>query len=148
METISHVWQHYTIEVIVAAILAAVALLARFLAYVLTSIFSQIKIGSEWETKLDRGAGFAKHEDVKLKQFIHRIWGHATTTDGRKFRFRGSMVGDRVCLVYKENSPSTDCGANLLKIMAHAKEMKGFEIGIDRDTDQPQTYRYEWTRKH
>jgi hypothetical protein len=146
-EVISGLWQHYSVEILVAVIIAAVLLSARIVAALLTSIFSPIKISGDWETKLDRGSGLKRHEDVKVRQFIHRVWGRATSVDGRSFRFRGSIVGDRVCLVYRAKSPSTDCGANLLKLMAHGKELKGYEVGIDRDTDQPQTYKYEWTRK-
>ena|SRR5579864_3339740 len=147
METLSHLWQHWSIEILVAIILVFIGLLKGAFAALLTSLFSPIKINGDWETQLDRGSGLARHEDVKLKQCIHRVWGQATSTDGRHFKLNGSISGDRVCLVYRAKRPSTDCGANLLKVMAHGKSMKGFEIGIDLDTDQPQTYKYEWARK-
>ena len=89
MEVISHLWQHYSIEILAALIIATVVLLGRFAAALLTSIFSPIKISGEWETKLDRGSGLTKHEDVKIHQCIQRVWGRATSTDGRSFRISG-----------------------------------------------------------
>jgi hypothetical protein len=144
----SHVMEHY-IEVILAAVLiAALALSWRLIAALAASLFSKITIRGNWETKFDRGSGLEKHEDAEIQQFIHRVWGRTTlASSGMSFRFRGTIVGDRVCLVYRAKYPATDCGAFVLKIKANGKEMKGYEVGIDRDTDEPKTYRYEWLKK-
>jgi hypothetical protein len=148
IEFFSHITEHY-IEVILAALLiAGFALFRKLLATLITSLFSQITIQGTWETKFDRGSGLEKHEDAEIHQFIHSVWGKTTVAgSGTSFRFKGTIVGDRVCLTYRAKHPATDCGAFVLKIKAHGKEMKGFEVGIDRDTDEPKTYRYEWAKK-
>src|ERR1700682_3124967 len=117
MEIFSHVWQHYSVEILVAAIIAGVALFARLLAALLTSMFSPVKISGGWETKLDRGSGLTKHEDATIHQVVHRVWGRTIRVDGQVFRVTGTIVGDRVCLVYRAKGPATDFGANLLRIM-------------------------------
>ena len=148
MEFISHVVDHYIVLILAAVLIAALALFWKMIAPFVTSLFSQISIQGNWSTKLDRGSGLESHEEAEIRQFIHRVWGYSTVTGSeRRFQFRGTIVGDRVCLVYRAKSPSTDFGASVLKIKSNGKEMKGYEVGIDRDTDEPKTYRYEWAKK-
>jgi hypothetical protein len=147
MEILIRIIQEHIELIIAAGIVAALTICWKLLASIATSIFSPVPIQGNWETRLDRGTGLEKHEDATVHQFINRVWGPTTDTDGTRFRFRGAIVGDRVCWIFRARSPANDFGADFLKIMAGGKKMKGYEIGIDRDSDQPKTYTYEWSKK-
>jgi hypothetical protein len=147
MDIIELIFQRYFVEIGVVVAIAIMTLLWRMWSKVLTSVFSPNKVFGNWETMLDRGSGFARHEDVTLNQFIHFVWGTAVALDGMKYRHKGTLTGDRLRMVYAAKNRGTDGGAMLLEVAASGKEMEGFEIGIDQRTNKIYAYPYKWTKR-
>jgi hypothetical protein len=71
---------HYAVDAGVLIVLVVLTLAWNLLARGVTVLFVKIKVHGEWETEINRGGGFEKHEVAKLRQFVHRVWGHTKTT--------------------------------------------------------------------
>lgn len=91
--------------------------------------------------------GVDRHEDAKLKQLLHLVWGEAKLKRNPTIRYAvlGFIRGEKLSLVYREKSGS-DSGAILLDISAK-DFMKGFEVGVDADEGSIYTRRYEWRKQ-
>jgi len=139
--------KHYAVEGGVVVVLVALTLFWNMIARGITTIFVSIKVHGKWRTTLDRGAGPTPHEEATLHQVIHRVWGHTTTSTGEKYNLQGTITGDRLCMVYRATHRGTDSGATLLSILANGNEMEGYEVGIDRATNNTYSYKYKWTRR-
>ena len=89
-----------------------------------------------------------RHEDAKLKQFLHFVWGEAKLKTNPTIRYVviGFVRGQKLSLVYREKR-GNDSGAILLDIKTRDL-MEGFEVGCD-DTNQGSIYtkRYQWHRE-
>jgi hypothetical protein len=147
MDVLIQVIQHYTVEIGVVVAIAIMSLLWRIWSTLLGSLFSPHKVLGKWETLMDRGAGFVRHEEVSLNQFIHFVWGTTVAQDGKRYGHRGTLIGDRLRMIYGAKTGGTDSGAMLLKVSASGEEMTGYEIGTDRMTDQIYAYPYKWLRR-
>jgi hypothetical protein len=150
METILEVLGHLWVYILVAVILVVLEKVFHWGAMLVTSCFSRIAVYGDWETTLNRGKGATKHENAKLHQFIHRVWGSTTTKRGEKrtYRLRGRISGERLCLTYRQvGEAGFDCGAILLLISVEGGKMDGYEVGIHQRTNRIYSNAYKWTRK-
>jgi len=146
-ELIADLTKHYVVHVIAAVIVLVLAGMRHLIAIAVTSIFSMIKVYGSWETYLKQdGVDPTRHEHATLHQFIHKIWGRAIAANGTRYQLRGSIVGDRIHLIYRATNVGFDCGAIVLQIMANGREMKGYEVGIDIETNQFYSREYEWKK--
>jgi hypothetical protein len=141
--------QHYAVQGGVVVVLVLLTLFWNLIARGMTTIFVNVKVRGEWKTSLDRGTGTgpAPHEDATLRQFIHKVWGHTVTGAGERYNVQGTITGDRLCMLYRAIDRGTDSGAILLTILANGNEMEGYEVGIDKATNDAYSYKYKWTRK-
>jgi len=138
--------KHYAAEGGVVIVLVVLTLFWNMIARGMTTIFVSNKVQGEWKTTLDRGTGPVPHEDATLRQFIHKVWGHTVTSTGERYNVQGTITGDRLCMLYRATHRGSDSGATLLTILANGTEMEGYEVGIDRATNNPYSYNYKWTR--
>lgn len=142
--------KHYAVYIGTVLVLALLAIFWTTVSTLMTWCFSKITLYGDWETNLDRGSGSVAHEDVKLRQFIHRIWGVTKTKDGKgtTYRFQGRISGERLSLIYRQtNSTGFEVGAILLSISVGGKKMEGYEIGVDPQTNRIYSYAYNWTKR-
>ncbi len=146
LAAILEVVKHYAIEIAVVIVLAVLTICWNLLARGMTTIFVSIKIYGNWTTEIDRGSGFMRHETAKLHQLIHKVWGNTRTSTGERYRFNGTIVGDRLCITYRARHGGTDCGAAVLTINAEARAMQGNELGFDKSTGSLYSYPYVWSK--
>ena len=89
-----------------------------------------------------------RHEDAKLKQLLHLVWGEAKRKTNPTVRYVviGFIRGEKLSLVYREKT-GYDSGAILLDIKSK-DYMEGFEVGCDA-TNRGLIYsrRYEWRKQ-
>jgi hypothetical protein len=147
MHILIEVLKHYAIEFGTIVIIVILTLVRNLIANILSSLFVRRVVYGEWATRIDTGGRLTPHEDVKLNQFFSFVRGIATTKNARKYRVSGRIKGERLRLIYEALNAGTDGGAILLEIFANGKEMKGFELGIDDETNDIYSKKYEWTKK-
>lgn len=112
-------------------------------------MFGTVPVGGKWITKIERGGRLERHEEVKLHQFVCRVWGTQTAVEGpsRTYRVRGYLRGQTLTLLYEQSSGGGfETGVILLTANADGKSMEGYEIEYDTRTKGVTPSRYVWER--
>lgn len=136
-------------SVVVGLLLLLIRQVRHLLLRLLNRLMPVTRVAGAWETEIDRGNGTRdRHETANLTQLGPWLWGEARRRDGTgRYKLRGHVSNDKVCLTYRANPPALDVGAALMKLDLGGQHMEGLEIGCDLDDGKVMTLRYFWTRQ-
>jgi hypothetical protein len=131
-----------------AAIAIAVALWRKIVS-MLSRLIYRLPVEGKWNTQWKEADKMVDHESARLFQFGSRVWGQTKTKDAdrRRYRLRGRITGEKLCLIYRETTGNRlDTGAILLQIRPNGNAMDGYEVGLDLKSNNITAREYEWKR--
>ena len=105
-------------------------------------------VGGTWDTEIERDGKLVPHEEVKLHQMLHLVWGtQAQTVDKgqrRTYKVLGHVRGQTLCMTYElKEGRGFERGVIFLTVHTHG-EMEGYEIEYLLEKKMVTASRYVW----